>query len=136
MHIFDKRTNRIASVLHDVACSQIPVANAKLAACIVYKNDIVAVGVNQKKSHPFQAQYARHAESIYLHAETDAIKNALKVITVDDLSKSKLFVVRVTKDDKFAMAKPCVGCMRAIVNFGIRSVFYSTSNDSRAIEQL
>ena len=50
---------------------------ARLAACVVYKRDIVSFGINQLKSHPFQAKFSKNEDSIFLHAETDAIKNAL-----------------------------------------------------------
>ena len=125
--------DKIVNVLHNMATHTLPVANASLAACIVHKNDIVSIGINQKKTHPFQAQYCKHEDAIFLHAETDAIKNALKVLEVNDLKRASLFVVRVTKDRKMARAKPCEGCMRAIANFGIKNVFYSTRT---SMEQL
>jgi tRNA(Arg) A34 adenosine deaminase TadA len=107
---------------------------AQIAACIVHKNTVAAYGFNQMKSHPFQARFGRNSDSIFLHAETDAIKNALKVMTVDDLAKSTLYVYRVKKPYPKAkhniagMSKPCVGCARAISTFGIRRVVWSLDN--------
>ena len=31
-------------------------SGARLAAAIVYKNRVISVGINQKRSHPFQAK--------------------------------------------------------------------------------
>lgn len=104
---------------------------ARLASCVVYKNEIVSIGVNQLKSHPFQARFAKNEDSIFLHAETHAIKNALKIITVEQLSKSHLYVCRVkycdTGKKKFiwGLSKPCAGCMRAIATFDIKKVVYT-----------
>ena len=104
---------------------------ARLAACVVFKNEIVSVGVNQLKSHPFQARFGKNEDSIFLHAETDAIKNALKCISVDDLAKSTLYVCRVkycdTKKREFTwgLSKPCAGCSRAISTFNIKKVCYT-----------
>lgn len=104
---------------------------AQIAACIVHKNSIVSYGFNQMKSHPFQARFGRNSDSIYLHAETDAIKNAIRVMPVTDLSRSTLYVFRVKKPYPRAkhnvpgMSKPCIGCARAISTFGIRRVVWS-----------
>lgn len=107
------------------------VANARLAACIVYKNEIIATGTNQKKTHPFQKKYAKNKDAIYLHAETDAIKNALKHLTVHEMAKAQLVVCRVKQDHSFGLAKPCEGCMRAIATFGIKEVYYTTGESRK-----
>jgi deoxycytidylate deaminase len=113
------------------------VLRTRIAACIVYKNEIVSIGINQLKSHPFQAKFSRHEDSIFLHAETDAIKNSLKHISVDQLSKSSLFVCRIKyaeqKKKKIQMrglCMPCEGCQRAIATFNIKNVIY-TCDDGR-----
>ncbi len=104
---------------------------ARLASCIVYKNEIISIGVNQLKSHPFQARFSKNVESIFLHSETDAIKNALKIISISELAKSTLYVCRVkycdTKRRQMAwgLSKPCIGCQRAISTFNIKKVVYT-----------
>jgi cytidine deaminase len=77
------------------------------------------------KTDPFQAKYSAKNECIYLHAEIHAIKNALKNIDVQELRKAKLVVLR-KKGVAYGLAKPCEGCMRAIAEFGIKSVTYTT----------
>lgn len=107
---------------------------ARIASCIVFKNSIISFGINQMKSHPFQARFSRNIESIYLHSETDAINNALKLITIDELSKSSLYICRVKYDGVknkniiWGMSKPCTGCMRAIATFNIKKVYYTCDN--------
>ena len=105
---------------------------ARHAAAIVYKNQIVAYGVNQNKSHPFQFRFSVNDDSIFLHAETDAIKNALRRISEDELEKASLYVCRVKYTDNtphkklmWGLSKPCLGCQRAIATFGIEDVIYS-----------
>ena len=61
---------------------------ARLASAIVFKNQVVSYGVNQNKSHPFHSRFSDHDDAIFLHAETDAIKNALKRIEEEDLIKA------------------------------------------------
>jgi deoxycytidylate deaminase len=104
----------------------------QMSAAIVLKNRVIAFGSNRMKTHPFQAKYGSKSDRIYLHAEIHAIKNALKSVNIRDLRKANLYVLR-KKDKGFGMAKPCEGCMRAIVEFGLRSVTYTTENGYETI---
>ena len=121
--------NTLSKIATDIAY---PVKNnARLAACVVYKNDIVSFGINEMKSHPFQAKWGTNKEAIFLHAEVSAIKNALKQITLKEFEKSTLYVCRVRYEDwtkqrlVFGLSKPCDGCIRCISTFNLRSVYYS-----------
>jgi deoxycytidylate deaminase len=106
-------------------------SGARLAAAIVYKNQVISIGVNQKKSHPFQAKYSTNEDAIFLHAETDTIRTALRHLTEKQLSKATLYVCRIKHEDGpntpliWGLAKPCVGCQRAIATFDIKGVVYS-----------
>lgn len=104
-----------------------------LAAAIVIKNNIIAVGRNQMKTHPFQVKYAKHPEAIFLHAEIHCISNSLNHIHKDDLKKATLYIYRVKRPNKLrsndwidGLAKPCKGCASAIAEFGFERVIYST----------
>ena len=111
------------------AASSEKVAAARVSAILVIKNRIIAFGTNRRKSHPFQAEYGKNKDSIFLHAETDCIKNALKSVDMEDLRKATMYVARVKKHegrDVWGMAKSCCGCTRAIVEFGIKRVVYTT----------
>lgn len=110
-------------------------SNIRFAAAIVRGNKIVSVGFNHMKSHPLQAKYCKNEHAIFLHAEIAAIKNALKELSVEDLSKTDLYITRVKKPKSFSkkfvwgLARPCCGCQRAIEEFGIRGVVYTTDED-------
>ena len=126
--------------LTKIADAMDKVAGAKIAACIVYKNSIASFGMNQMKSHPFQAKYSKNKESIFLHAETSAIHNALKVISVEEFKKSTLYICRVkygypNNTMCWGVSRPCAGCMRAIATFGIRRVIYSNDGSGYTILQ-
>ena len=109
-----------------------PNPQEKFAAAIVYRNRIVSVGMNSMKSHPLAAKYRKNPHAIFLHAEVAAIKNALREIEVDDLTKCDIYITRVkrpnqfTKKYVFGLSKPCSGCQRAIAEFGIRRTIYTT----------
>lgn len=106
-------------------------SNVRFAAAVVYRNKIISIGYNRMKSHPFQAKFAKNSESIYLHAEIHAIKNALRELPVEDLTKCELYIARVKRPQSYAdnfiwgLAKPCIGCERAIAEFGIKRTIYT-----------
>lgn len=133
------RDRRFAEIAFASAKCVESIAGARIAAIIVYKNRIKAFGFNQRKTHPFQAEYSRRHDAIYLHAEVDTIKNFLRECDVDDLAKCTLYVVRAKYSDDaksrmiMGMAKPCSGCRRAISTFKIGRVVYST-DDQKLIE--
>lgn len=128
---------RIKQKLVDIAVNNPGVRNRmKMAAGIVYKNRLIATGINSYKTHPMMLQSGYRTGQIFLHAETDAIKNALKKINTSQLEKCELYVVRVKHPNKYskeyvtAMAKPCSGCEKTIATFGIHQVFYTTDEES------
>jgi deoxycytidylate deaminase len=123
---------KILQNLTEVALATPKVSSCKVSAAVVYKNRIVSYGVNSYKTSPFQKKYGKNEHAIFLHAEIAAIKNASRHLTLSQLSHSVLIICRVN-DQGLAMSKPCVGCQRAIIEFGIKQVFFTTVD---GIEQL
>lgn len=106
--------------------------NARHAAAVVFRKEIVSLGVNELKTHPFQAKYAPNEKAVFVHAENQAIMRAMKELSLDDLQKSLLYVVRIKRDPShkwvFGMSKPCSGCERCIRSFGLKRVIYTTED--------
>ena len=127
-----KINKEILFTLQKVAAAN-PYDNAKVAAAVVRNNKIIAIGINSKKSHPLAARFGKNEQAIFLHAEVAAIKNALREVdNVEDLEKMEMYICRVKKPRPFSkkwvwgIAKPCDGCQRAIAEFGLRRVVYTT----------
>lgn len=132
------RHEKYLKLLTTIAEGTPRVSSASLASCIVYKNEIVSIGTNQYKTHPLQKKYGTNKESIFLHAEISAIHNALRRLYVDDFRHSTIYTVR-SKFNKqgnpvWGIAKPCSGCMRAIVEFDFKKVVYTV--DDGVFEEL
>ncbi|MFM7851590.1 MAG: hypothetical protein ACKO96_06630, partial [Flammeovirgaceae bacterium] len=47
-------------MLSKIAVAIEPVRKARIAACLVYRNEIISFGINQMKTHPFQAQFSKN----------------------------------------------------------------------------
>ena len=113
-----------------VATDVTPVGAAKVAAAVLYKGRVVAIGVCRYKSHPYQKQFGRNPHSIYLHAEVDALIKAKRKLTPSELARSTLLVARVKRNHSggpfvSGNAKPCEGCTKAILSSGIRKVVHT-----------
>ena len=104
---------------------------ARIAAMIVCKREVLAIGWNRKKSHPLAAKFSKHPDCIWIHAELDAIIQAARY-DADKLKRSTLYVCRVkfvAPDDRVMIwgnARPCSGCTAAIAAYEIPRVVYST----------
>lgn len=94
------------------------------AAAIYLGNRLISVGVNQFKSHPLQARFGARADSIFLHAEIDALRNALKRVTEVDLQRATMYIARIRNGEP-RLSKPCDGCQRAINFFNISHVYWT-----------
>lgn len=135
------RTNRLFEYLRKLAIENEGVQGRfKLASAVVYKKYVIATGVNSYKTHPLMNGEGYRKGQIFLHAEMDAIKNALKLIDTEQLTKCDLYVVRVkrpynySKNWIYGLAKPCPGCTRAIAGFGIKNVYYSENEDDLQLQ--
>jgi tRNA(Arg) A34 adenosine deaminase TadA len=105
-----------------------------MAAGMVYRNRMIATGINSYKSHPMMLEYGKNEDAIFLHAEIDAIKNALRVIDESKLSKCDIYILRMKKAEDHktwirGIAKPCCGCASAIISFGLRNAFWSEDDN-------
>jgi deoxycytidylate deaminase len=131
-----KRNEKFLDILTKAAVDiPNPVRNYRLTSAVVYKNSIISFGANSYKTDPFQAKWSKNDHAIHLHAEVNAIKNAIKRGGMDILKRSTLYVARVRSLNGFgyerAMARPCIGCRRCIAEFGIKDVVYTTNEGHR-----
>lgn len=134
MPVINKRDQRIMEFLRRQAIDNEGASRAKIAAAVVIKNNIISTGRNQYKTHPMQSQYAKNPDAIFLHAEISAISNSLNHVSKRDLERATLYIYRVKREEEHSkswttgLAKPCRGCMGAILEFGFRRTVYTTNN--------
>lgn len=102
----------------------------KIGAVIVHNKEVISIGYNHKKTHPMQKRLnlLRFTDSFdkchhYIHAEMMALVNA----KYHDLTKAKIYVYRESKLG-IQMCRPCAGCLSAIKDAGIKTIYYTTSD--------
>lgn len=138
-----KRDRYFLNLATKQALSAPGAGGAYLGAVLVVKGRLLSFGANKLKSHPLQAEFAKHEEAIFLHAETDAIFNALRQMSMEELcsARTMLYLVRVKRRNRLdspfvrAMSKPCKGCLRAIAKYNINRILY-TIDETNVVEIL
>lgn len=104
----------------------------------VYQGTIIGIGCNCNKTHPMQQKYNKYRKKPYgllpkLHAEINCL-NSVKHFDIN-FSKVKLYIYRIRKDQPFGLARPCLSCMAAIKDLGVKDIYYTT-NDGYVHERL
>lgn len=93
----------------------------RMAATIYDGRRMASYGLNSRRTHPLQARFGRNEQSLCLHAEIAALANARQSV-----AGMVMYVARVYRNGEPALAKPCAGCERAIVEFGLSDVQWTT----------
>ncbi len=130
-----KRDRYFLNLATKQALSAPGAGGAFLGAVLVVKGRLLSFGANRLKTHPFQQRFAKNEEALFLHAETDAINNALRQMSEADLcaARTTLYLVRVKRRNGLespyvrALSKPCVGCLGAIAQYNINKVIYTVN---------
>lgn len=108
---------------------------AKIAAAIYDRKKLVSFGFNDYlKSHSFQWRFRKDDFKCFWHAETRAIFNSLQIR--NDLTGTTLYISRARKIGKkfeFGSAKPCIGCIKCIKEYGIGEVIFSLDKEGYGI---
>lgn len=97
-------------------------------AILFKKNKIIKIGANKRRTHPKTQKFPYIDKEnkpdktiIGIHAELDVMMKSGK----EDLSDHEIIVLRVDREGKLSNSKPCGGCMSAINQFGLKSIYYS-----------
>lgn len=107
---------------------------SRFAAILFDGRGTIFTAFNSYKSHPLQAKFGINSESVHLHAEVNCLVKATRWFAqrkgvnysqIVDLSDFSMAVARVLRDGTPALAKPCTGCAKALIAFGIRDVSWT-----------
>jgi len=125
------RHERRLNDLFNLARDHSPQDLASVVSSIYIGNKLVSYGFNSRKTHPLQYYYSKNSSAICIHAEIDAIRNALRFVHVDELKGASIYIARAKAPaprkpkSLMGLAKPCSGCARAISVFGISNIYYT-----------
>jgi deoxycytidylate deaminase len=80
----------------------------------------VSIGFNVQKSHP---RFADGKRSYSIHAEITALLKAK-----GEIRGGTIYVYREDRTGAVGIAKPCINCMAALIEAGIKRVYYTTGD--------
>lgn len=118
------KNDRLFAMLFDAAQTAELIQGSRHASAITYKKQILALGVNSRKTHPLSSKY-NGPEKVCLHSELAAIIQVINQHGSDILKRCSLWNLRLTKGGNIGTSKPCAGCQKAVDAFGIKRVFYT-----------
>lgn len=100
----------------------LPESRFKHFSFILMRNKTLSVGYNLGfTTHPLAKKYGYRFSSI--HSELKAIKNF--PYSLDVLSKCKMVNIRIMKNKKLGMAKPCHICSKLLLDFELNEIWYT-----------
>lgn len=124
------RRDFIENAINNAEKSTLKIANH--GAIVIYRGKIVGNGYNK-----YCVENINKVNRWSVHAEVDAINDALRKISKENLKKSILVVVRKIKNyeinkelsskvsQPIGLSAPCKCCTNYIKKFGIKTCFYS-----------
>jgi deoxycytidylate deaminase len=94
---------------------------------ILRKNNIISVGWNKPfKTHPQANKFGYRFNSI--HSELDSILKFDK--PVNQLRNHIMVNIRLDKQGRIRMSRPCETCQRVLSSFLVGEVWYSTNGEA------
>lgn len=87
----------------------------QMGAVLVRKGTPISVGFNKNKTHP-SCKYS-------IHAEIDALRTSGK----ETIKNSTMYIYRENNDGLPALARPCDDCLKALTDFGVGCIIYTTN---------
>lgn len=96
--------------------------NYRLGCVVAKRKRVVSAGFNSYKTHPVLIKYTAYP---YLHAE----QAALISYGLDSCKGMDIYVIRITKANQIAIAKPCDICLNIISTCGINTIRYTTNTN-------
>ena len=121
---FKSENRKIFDLLFETAKSS-EFEQHRHASAIIYKNNVLAVGINKAKSHPLQKKFSESDDRIQLHSEIDAIVQVINNHGAAILNDCSLYNLRLTRGGNIGISKPCESCQKAINAFGIERVYWT-----------
>jgi deoxycytidylate deaminase len=121
--------------LEEIAFSLLEEHNANRCrhfSFIVYKGKIISTGLNSSKTHPLNLKNRKISkitgEDYSNQKQTCSELNAilkLKRLTNIDTKKCILINLRYDRNDRLALAKPCMSCQSLLKYHSFKNIFWS-----------
>ena len=112
---------KILQKIEEIAYALEPARNGTFfhVAAIFHKNKILSIGQNSFKTHPLAKKFGHRNSSI--HAELSSIVR----FGVEDCEGLSMAVLRIGRNGKLNLSRPCRCCQNLIQQVDIKNVYYT-----------
>ncbi len=102
---------------------------------LVHRRRIIAIGVNERKTHPVNLEhpyiareypYANISETVGTHSELKAIRKWRYWYPTISPDRLQVINIRLNRQLELRMSKPCQGCRSLLHQHGFHDIWYST----------
>ena len=93
----------------------------RMGAVIVKGGRIISFGHNKLRP-------SKELKTETIHAEEDAVLNAIKASGFQHLPGSKIYITRYTKGGKIGLSLPCSRCSALLSSVGVSRVYYTNDD--------
>lgn len=111
--------------------------SASVGCVLVYHHKVIGAGHNEDKTSPEQKYYNRYRTfnnskgPVYdkLHGEISALSSISYPVDIKtDWSKVSIYIYRIAPGlkNKIGMARPCPSCRQALIDKGLKNVYYTS----------
>lgn len=127
--------------IYDDIYSGSPYERLKVVSFLIYKGKIVNFGVNSEKTSPMQKFYRKKTSLATIpnfidkeHSEINLLRRTY--FGEFDMRRVELVVISKRNDGNFRLARPCCTCMRAVKDYGIQNIYYTTNENTIVKEEI
>lgn len=121
------RLRRHLSTLRILAEEAEGVKSRVHVAGIVHRKWLIASGTNRRKTHPLMSRFGKTEDCVVVHAEIDAIAEALSFTRQSVFQECALLSLR-WHESGWKNATPCAGCWEAIRYYKFPEVWASAED--------
>ena len=90
-------------------------------AFLIKSKIIEKIGINKRRTHPETSKHPYHKGYVGVHAELDCLLKTSK----ENLFDYKMLVLRIDRNSKLNISKPCRGCQSLLSQFNLKEIWYS-----------
>lgn len=101
----------------------------KHGAVVVRGGRVLGYAPNKFRNSPYV-----DPKNVTDHAEAAIIRELLK--NYPDLRGSTIYIARINNNNEVKMSRPCINCMKLIVDAGIKEIIYTNDAGGYSVERI
>ena len=107
----------------------------RLGAVIIQNGRVLGKGFSQYRNSPINVSDA-HVKMCSVHAEADALRDAIGYFQQWPLKKATIYVARLNKANLLVLAKPCDRCTSLLLANGVKCMIWTIDENQYGVSKV